>query len=368
VLHGPGDVRLEQRPVPSIEDGELLVRVHAASICGTDRRILAHGHFKLPPGTPRVLGHETAGEVVEVGAGVRGLKVGDRVTVTPNVGCGRCRWCRHGLNNMCPDYEAFGVTLDGGFQEYLRVPAFALPNVFRIPDGLAFEHAALAEPFSCCVRGLDALSVGVEDTVVIVGAGPIGLFHTMLARLSGARRIIVANRSAGRLGAAKDAGADVVVATSETDLAEVVDAETQGRGADVVVTCASDPDVQARSVDLLGTHGRVNFFSGLGVGHPVPIDTNKVHYRGITLTGTTGSSNADYEKALGLLGDGVISLEGMVSHTFRLEDIHAALDQAGSGTGLKTMVVLDEASSTHPAPRTAHVGQQEASRQEGTTS
>jgi threonine dehydrogenase-like Zn-dependent dehydrogenase len=270
------------------------------------------------------------------------VTVGDRVGLTPNVGCGRCRWCRRGLNNMCPDYEAFGITLDGGFQEYVRVPGFALQNLFGLPDGLGFAHAALAEPLSCCVRGQDALDVGVEDTVVVVGAGPIGLFHTMLARLSGARKVVVANRSRGRLAAAKAAGADVVVATSEEDLAAVVADVTEGRGADVVITCASDPDVQSLAVDLLGTHGRANFFSGIGTGARVPVDTDRLHYRGITLTGTTGSSNADYEKTLGLLGAGAIDLDGMVGRTFGLDQIHAALDYAGAGQGLKAMLVFDE--------------------------
>jgi threonine dehydrogenase-like Zn-dependent dehydrogenase len=344
VFHEPGHLTVEEKPVPVVGRDDVLVKVRAASICGTDLRILRNGHFKLPPGTPRVLGHEVAGQVVQVGTEVTTLAPGDRVSVTPNVGCGRCRWCRRGLNNMCPDYEAFGITIDGGFAEYLLVPGFALArgNAFALPEALSYEDAALVEPFSCCVRGQDALDVGVDDTVVVVGTGPIGLFHIMLAKLAGARRVIASNWTAPRLEAAKAAGADVLVEAQHEDLAAVVADVTDGRGADVVITCVSSPEVQSQAVDLLGTHGRANFFAGLGKGQRVPVDTNRLHYKGIRLTGTTGSSNADYERALGLAGDGRVSFRGVVSRTFGLDQIDAALEHAASGHGMKAMVVFDE--------------------------
>ena len=295
-FHAPGDIRVEDIPEPTANHDEIVIEVKAASICGTDLRISKHGHFKLPQGQPRVLGHETAGIVVQAGADVQGYTVGDRVSVTPNVGCGKCEFCRRGLNNMCPDYEAFGITLDGGFEERLRVPGFALQrgNVFHLPDSVSFQEAALVEPFSCCLRGQQALSVGYGDVVVIVGAGPIGVFHTMLAKLAGAAKIIVSNRPGPRLETAKAAGADVVVNADTEDLTNVVKEHTSGRGADVVITCVSVPSVQAEAVGLLATHGRVNFFAGLGQGGTVPIDTNKLHYKGLVLTGTTGSSNAEH--------------------------------------------------------------------------
>jgi L-iditol 2-dehydrogenase len=344
VFHEPGRISVEDVPVPVLGPGDLLVKVRAASICGTDLRIMRNGHFKLPAGRPRVLGHETAGRVVEVGGDDTGFAVGDRVSVTPNVGCGRCRWCRQGLNNMCADYDAFGITLDGGFEEYLRVPALAVArgNVFRLPDALSYDDAALVEPFSCCVRGQAALQIGVEDVVVVVGTGPIGLFHIMLAKLSGASRVIASNWTAPRLEAAKAAGADVVVEAQREDLAAVVAEVTEGRGADVVITCVSSPEIQSQAVDLLGTHGRANFFAGLGADGKVPVDTNRLHYRGITLTGTTGSSNADYERALRLAGDGRVSFRGLVSRTFPVDDIHAALEHASSGLGMKAMVVFED--------------------------
>jgi len=345
VFQQPGSMVVKDIPVPTIADDELLIRVRSASICGTDLRISRHGHFKLAPGQHRVQGHEVAGQIVQVGAEVTGYAEGDRVSVTPNVGCGHCRFCRQGLNNMCPDYEAFGVSLDGGFQEYLRVPAFAVQrgNVFQLPAAVSYQEAALVEPFSCCLRGQEALGVGYEDTVLIVGAGPIGAFNVMLARLAGARKIIVANRSQPRLDRMKEFGADVLINVGEQDLAESVLAETDGAGVDVAITAVSSADVQATAVQLLATHGRVNYFAGLGVAADVGIDTNRVHYKGLTLTGTTGSSNADYAKALQLVGQGRVDLSGLVTETFGIEGIAGAFEYAASGAGMKAVVSFDGA-------------------------
>jgi threonine dehydrogenase-like Zn-dependent dehydrogenase len=342
VFHEPGVVVVQDRPVPAVGPGDLLVKVRAASVCGTDLRISRHGHFKIPAGRHRVLGHEVAGEIVATGGDVDGYAVGDRVSVTPNVGCGRCGMCRRGLNNMCADYEAFGVSLDGGFAEYLLVPAFAVQrgNVFHLPAGLPFAQAALAEPFSCCLRGVQAVGVGPQDDVLVVGAGPIGAFTVMLARLAGARRILVANRSRGRLDRIAGSGADTLIEVGDRDLIAAVLAQTDGRGVDVAITAASSPQVQADAVQLLATHGRVNFFAGLGTGEDVGVDTNRVHYKGLTLTGTTGSSNADYAQALALIGQRRVDLSALVTRTFDLDDIADAFAYAASGAGMKAGITF----------------------------
>jgi threonine dehydrogenase-like Zn-dependent dehydrogenase len=339
----PGRIEVTEVPDPEIVEDELLVRVRAASICGTDLRISKHGHFKIPAGQRRVLGHEVAGDVVAAGPRVKGYRVGDRVTVTPNIGCGLCSYCRAGDNSMCPDYEAFGISLDGGFEEYLRVPGFAIGrgNVFHVPDGVGYAEAALTEPFSCCYRGQRLLRVGYEDVVLVMGAGPIGTFHILLAKLAGARKVLVSDLAPARLEAAKRSGADVVIDVSTTDLAEAVMAETEGRGADVIVTAVSNAAVQAQAVQLLATHGRVNFFAGLGAGGTVEIDTNRVHYKGLTLTGTTGSSNADYLASLRLVGDRRVALDPLVTGRYPIERIHEALEHAASGSGMKAMVTFD---------------------------
>ncbi|MFB2596402.1 zinc-dependent dehydrogenase [Herbiconiux sp. P17] len=339
-FHQKGVVTLDEIPTPTAGPGDIVVAVRAASICGTDRRIAASGHFKLPAGTPRVLGHEFAGEIVEVGAEVTQFGFGDRVSVTPNIGCGHCEFCRLGENNMCPDYEAFGITLDGGFAEYVLIPAFAIArgNVFPLPDSVSYRSAALVEPLSCCWSAIRRLDVGPEATVLVMGAGPIGACHVMLSKLSGAKKVIVSNTRQPRLDFAASVGADVLVNLGERDLASVVAEETGGRGVDVAITCVSKPEVQTQAVDLLATHGRANFFAGLGVAQQVPIDTNRLHYKALSLTGTTGSSNSDYLTSLGFVGDGRIDLEPLVSRSFDLDEIAEALEYAGSGTGMKAMI------------------------------
>ena len=183
--------------------------------------------------------------------------------------------------------------------------------------------------------------MGYEDTVLIVGAGPIGAFNVMLAKLAGAKKIIVANRSQPRLDRMKEFGADVMINVSEQELIAAVMAETDGQGVDVAVTAVSSAEVQSTAVQLLATHGRLNFFAGLGVAANVGIDTNRVHYKGLTLTGTTGSSNADYAKALQLVGDGRVDLSGLLTETFSIEDIAGAFEYAASGAGMKAVVSFD---------------------------
>jgi L-iditol 2-dehydrogenase len=341
VFHRPGEIALERREVYDVGEDEILLQARAASICGTDLRIFREGHFKIPEGSARVLGHELAGVIVKVGRLVSGYREGMRVTLTPNVGCGRCEWCRQGYNNMCPAYEAFGISLDGGFQEFIRVPSIAIrgQNVFEIPDGLSFREAAVVEPLSCCYNGFHALDVTPEDTVLIFGAGPIGACFVQLARAWGARKVIVVDRQPARLTGIERFGPDVLIDASRLEPGAEVRRITAGRGVDVIVTAASSPELQSQAVELLATHGRVNFFGGLKKGVRVEIDSNLMHYKGLKLLGTTGSSNQDYDRALRLVADGRIDVKSIVSHTFPLEEVTRAFEFAQSGQGMKTLLL-----------------------------
>ena len=341
--YGPGQLKLESVPVPDIQENELLLRVRVASICGTDLRIHKHGHFKIPPGTRRVLGHEIAGEIAQVGKLATGYREGMRVTATPNIGCGVCEFCRDGYNNMCPNYEAFGISLDGGFQEYLRVPYIAIKggNLFPIPEGVSYQEAALTEPLSCCYNALRSVRTTHEDVVLVIGAGPIGVMHVMLNRIAGAKKILAADIRRDRLEKIAEFGADVTIDSSQVDLREAVLRETAGRGADVVITAVPVAEIQSLAVQLLATHGRVNFFGGLGGNVSAVIDTNRVHYRGLRLVGTTGSTNSDYFKCQTLVAEKRVDLNRLASDSFKLADINQAFDFAASGRGLKTMIVND---------------------------
>jgi L-iditol 2-dehydrogenase len=190
VYHGPQDLRVEEVPVPAIGPDEVLLRVLRANICGTDLRILHGGHRKYPPGTIRIPGHEVVGEVVAVGESVIGYAIGTRLFVAPNMGRGDSRETISGNNNLDPNFDAIGITLDGAFAEYLRVPAAAIRqgNLMPVAAGVDPAVAALIEPLACVWRGQEKINVGAGDIVLVMGAGPIGVMHVMLARLRGATR------------------------------------------------------------------------------------------------------------------------------------------------------------------------------------
>lgn len=344
VFKGQGRVTLDERARPVPAPDELLVRVQAASICGTDTKIIRGGHFRVGPDETRVLGHELAGDIVETGAHVRGWQVGQRVSVVPNIGCGRCDMCRRGLNNMCPDYDAFGINIDGGFQQYMIVTAAALAggNLFELPRGMNYEEASLVEPLSCCFNAWKDLHVTPEDRVLILGTGPIAGLFLQLARAYGARQVIVVGRRAERLAEIAPLGATDTVDSSCEDSVAAVMRLTGGRGVDVALTCAPAPELQQQAMAVLARYGRLNFFSGLTKGSTVEMDTNKVHYWGLKLLGSTGSSVQDYARALQLVESGSIRVGDVVTHRFGMADAVAAFDHALSGKGMKTIIFPQE--------------------------
>lgn len=344
VFKGAGEIVLERRQRPRPREDEVLVKVFAASVCGTDLKIIRGGHFRVDGKEARVLGHELAGEIVEVGSHVSHWKPGKRVSVVPNIGCGHCEMCRRGLNNMCPDYDAFGISVDGGFQQYMIVTPAALfgGNLFEIPDSMSYEEASLVEPLSCCFNAWKDLAVTPEDRVLILGTGPIAALFLQLARCYGARQVIVVGRRSSRLEEIAAQGATHTVDSSRVDLVEEVMRLTGGRGVDVALTCAPAQELQAQAMACLARFGRLNVFSGLNKGTRVELDTNKIHYWGLKVLGSTGSSVEDYARALQLAETRQIKVREIVSHRFGMADAKAAFDHALSGKGMKTIIYPHE--------------------------
>lgn len=324
VFYGIDDLRIEDVPRPEPGPGEALLKVGAVGICGTDLRILSNGHHRIRAGARRILGHELAGEVVTVGEGVLGLVPGMRVAVAPNIGCGVCAECVSGWTNLCEDYKAFGISLDGGFSEYMLITADAIRqgNVMRLPQEISFEVAALAEPLSCCLNGQEAVAVGPGDVVLIIGGGPIGIMHLLLARLAGARHVIVSEITPSRLEQSRKHGADTAINPREKDLREVILQATGGRGADVVIVAAASPEAQAQGIELAARRGRINFFGGLPKDRPsVTLNTNLIHYRQLLVTGTTGSNVRQYRTVIDMQAAGRIHLGSLISTRLRLDYI-----------------------------------------------
>jgi threonine dehydrogenase-like Zn-dependent dehydrogenase len=335
-----GRLEVCEVPVPEISESDVLIKLEYASICGTDLKIYNNGHFKLAPGQRRVLGHEVFGTIAEIGSAVRAWSVGQRVAVTPNIGCGKCKYCLRGANQMCPEYEAFGITLDGGFQEFMKVPGWTIArgNLFNIPDEIDSSSASLLEPFSCCHSGQKPLDIKPDDVVLIIGAGPIGCLHTVLAKRAGSRKVIVANTKNPRLEIAKKCGADVTVNVAEKNLREEVLEATKGDGADVIVTAVAKPDVITESITMLSRYGRLNVFSGLNNQSPPVIDVNSLHYKAQVLTGTTGSSNLDFLETIQIARENRIPFSELITGIYSLEDINDAFNYAASGAGMKTVI------------------------------
>ncbi len=347
VFRGPGRVALEERPRPELAEEDILVRIHAAAICGTDLKIYRGGHVFVGEGDTVVLGHELAGEIVTMGSRASGWQVGQRVSVVPNVGCGHCDVCVRGRNNMCPSYTAFGIHMDGGFQQYMHVPRHAIQagNLIKLPDGLSYQTGALIEPLACCFNAWRGLEVTPEDRVLILGTGPIAGIFLQLATAYGARQAIVVGRRDIRLEQMRKLGATHTINNATADTVAEIMRITGGEGVDVALTCAPAPELQAQAVEVLARFGRMNFFAGLTRGTKTQIDTNKVHYSGLTLTGSTGTSIEDYVRALRLVESGKINLMEVVTDRFPMDLSVDAIEHALSGNGLKVLILPQEQSS-----------------------
>jgi len=341
VYHGPEDVRLEEVAVPVIGADEVLLKVANAGICGTDLRIWHGAHRKFPPGTVRIPGHELVGDIAELGANVKGLEPGERVFVAPNMGCGHCRQCVSGNNNRCARYEAIGVTMDGAFAEYVRIPAAAILQGNLIPLAAQADPAAAAliEPFACVLRGQDAVAVRPGEVVLVVGAGPIGVMHVMLARLRGAGRVIVSDLLPDRLRLAIRTGADRTVSPLQEDLAAVIAEESGGEGADVIIVAAPAAGAQEEALKLSAIGGRINLFGGLPREQStIRFDSNLVHYKELVVTGTTACSTADCWRAAALVNSGRVDLSHLVSARFPLSEALQALAAAEDRKSLKVVI------------------------------
>ena len=302
VLFGAEDLRVERVELPVVAAGEVLVQVGAALTCGTDLKVYKRGYHARMGKAPFAFGHELAGTIVAVGAGTREWAVGDRVAPMNSAPCGICFWCGKGQPNLCADL----LFNNGAYAEYLRVPARIVEkNMLRVPDCIAFEHAALTEPLACVVRGLEESGAQAGDTMIVIGAGPIGLMFVHAASLAGVQVIAVVKR-VDQVEAARRFGARQVVQIQDgVDTIEAARALTpDGRGADVVVECVATPATWEWAVDMVRAGGVVNFFGGPPSGTVVSLDTNRLHYGDITLKASFHHTPSTCRTAFALIKGG----------------------------------------------------------------
>jgi L-iditol 2-dehydrogenase len=339
VVHAPMDFRLERVDAPAAPAGGMLLKVLACGLCGSDLRTLRSGHRKVT--FPWTIGHEICGDVVALGEDYRGpWAIGDRLAVGPLAYCGVCDFCVDGAFELCEEYREIAQAWPGGFAEMIAIPEAAVRHgtILRAPDGLDPTYAAISEPVSSCVHAQEKGAVGLGDTVVVIGAGPVGCIHTGLARVRGAARVIVADIVDERLAMAEAFAPDATVNAAEVDLVGEVDRLTRGRGADVVITATPAPVAQVQAVEMARKGGRILFFGGLPKDRSKPgIDTNLIHYNALHVIGTTIFAPRHQRIALDLMASGRIPADKLVTHRFPLSDFADGVALAMEGRALKVV-------------------------------
>jgi 2-desacetyl-2-hydroxyethyl bacteriochlorophyllide A dehydrogenase len=329
VLFGPNDLRVVEKKVPRPGQQEVLIKVEACAICGTDPKILAHGWQNQPPFGEYVPGHEYAGTIVSLGEGVVGFSVGDRVAVEPHKGCGVCSNCLKGFYTVCFNYgnvaaghRHYGFTVNGGYAQYA---VNHLTTLHRIPDALNFEEATLITTAGTGMYGITRVGgIDAGETVVVAGPGPIGLMAVQLAKAVGAGRVIITGTRDERLSLARKLGADLAVNTTKENVIKRVLELTGGLGADVVLECAGSSGSLSDAVEFTRRNGRIGL---VGIySEPVAINAFKIAQWNITLAGSRAEGNRALSKVAPLMGDGRIKARPLITHTFPLEQVREAFD------------------------------------------
>jgi L-iditol 2-dehydrogenase len=337
VLRAVGDLRLEEVADPKPADNEVLIRVKAAGLCGTDVHMWAGTNTE---GTfPFIPGHEWAGEVVAAGEGIRSFKVGDRVVAEVPIPCRICANCKDGMEpNMCPDFELYGFSWEnpGGMAEYTLARE---ERLFKIPDNVSYKEAALVEPVSVAYHGVWGSGGGAapHDRVAVFGAGPIGLFAMLSCKASGSPVIVIEPQSFRRQ-TALDLGADVVVDPTSEDVVQKVMDHTGGRGATLVLECSGSNGALAATLDVVGKQGRIVLI-GQSAGRRIPIEIGKAIFERTSIVGSSGSPYF-FPKTLTFMSRHLVDLMAVVTHEFLLADILSAFELGKSADECGKILVL----------------------------
>jgi L-iditol 2-dehydrogenase len=344
VLFGEGDLRLvDDYQVPQPEENEVLIKVAACAICGSDPKILAHGWPNHPPYGQFIFGHEYTGTVAAVGEGVTSFEIGDRVCVEPHKGCGICDNCRDGLYNTCLNYgdrskghRHYGFSTNGGYAEYA---CNHINSVYKVPEAISLDEATLLTTAATSLYGIRRIGgIQAGETVVVFGPGAIGLMAVLLARLMGAGIIILTGTRSSRLELGWEMGADVTINVRNEDPVETIFDLTGGIGADAVLECSGTTPAAVDAVGCSKKNGRIAL---VGIyGEPAPLDVNKVVQWNITVAGSKAEGERSMAQAIALLSQHQVDLSPLVTHTFPLDQIHDAFETAEKRLGGALKVVV----------------------------
>ena len=339
VYYAPGDIRFEQIDVPVCGEGEIRVKIDACAVCGTDLKAYVSGNPRIR--APKVMGHEFTGIVDAIGNDALGFEIGDRIVMATSVSCGDCYYCKQGHSNLCVNIAPMGFTFEGGMAEYTVIPARGLEggHAVKVPPSVPAEHAALAEPLSCAVNSCFNCDIQQGDTVVIIGAGPMGIMNACVAQQFGASKIILAEINKERLKQAEPFGFDLRVNPAKKDLAEIVMQQTGGLGADVVIVAAPAAKPQEDALSLVRKRGTVCLFASLPAGKSeITIDSRIVHYGEIKLVGSSDSTPEQVRKAVEMISSGCLKADNLASHVLPLDDVMKSFKLMESGKALRVVL------------------------------
>ena len=341
VYEGAQRVSLKEVPKPELKDDAIILRVTRCAICGTDLKAITHGIASINP--PVILGHEIAGQVAEVGRRAEGYQVGDRISLAPSLPCGQCAMCGRGLFNLCDHRLPVGTIIDGGFAEYLEIPAraIALGYVVKIPDSLSDDEAALCEPLACVINGQNLARVGSPDVVVVIGGGPMGVIHAITARARGATRVILIEGSEKRVEMIRKIGfpIDEVICSATEDPGAAVGRAAGGRPVDVVINAAPSLAAVDLAFRLAPKMGRISLFASVPKDNPsLSVDVNNIHYKQLSVFGASDSTAKDHREAVSLLASGRVDIKPLISDVRELRDFFAAIDRIKAQDALKILI------------------------------
>ena len=320
-------------PTPHAGPGELVLRNQVCGVCGTDVHIYHGEPGSADVNPPVVLGHEYSGEVVEVGEGVTGFAVGDHVTVDPNIYCGHCAYCQNGKKQLCPSMEAIGVTRDGGFAQYSRIPA---SQAFKLEPTVPWEAAAMAEPLACCLHGIDLAGIQVGDKVCVVGGGAIGLLMVQLAKLSGASQIVLSEPNEKRRQVGLQLGADAALDPTRPDSQEAF-AQVLGGGANVVIECVGNVPAVKSAFQFAGKGATVLLFSVPKVDAIFDLPLFDVYKKELTIKGSFVNPDT-HARAVALINSGKVDFGPIITHRFTLDQLPEAIAMQMSDASIKVVV------------------------------
>lgn len=337
VLYGPRDVRLEYRPRPGVGPGEVLVKIKAALTCGTDAKVYSRGGHPRMIIPPAVFGHEFSGVIEETGKGVKGFKPGDKVVAANSAPCGKCFYCKLGRESLCEDL----LFINGAYAQYILIPKRIVEkNLLHLPEGVSFKEGCLVEPLACVIHGLEESGICLGDTVVVNGAGPIGLMYVALAKLKGAR-VISTDVQDFRLKMARKIGADEIIKVNEVEdtVKAVLKLTPGGRGADVVIEATGVPEVWEKSIEMVRPAGIVNLFGGCKPGSKISLDTTRFHYGEQTLKAVFHHTPHYVRLALEMIRRKAIKHHLLITHELPLKKLPLALEMITSQQGIKIAVI-----------------------------